>query len=360
MRRALRGLLGALLVLGVSAPARAADFFAGKTVTIIVGFAPDGGDDTSPAGTSINASRQRLKPQPTYEQTAQLYAKHLGRFLTGSPRVVTRAMPGAASLAAARFLEKSAAKDGTILAVLGPAFVRQPLLPGGSLQIDPRPFGWIGGRAREIYVCAVRDGVGVNRFEDIRGKQLFFGATDPRSRPFLHAAGLNLALGGQLRLVPGYVDPEEILNSMPRREIDGICGIPLSSLHARYPEWISSGSLKLIAQFGSEKEPRFAYLQTISELARDETEKRVLQLLDDEAVYAWPLVAPPAMPAGRLEELRAAFDAMMRDRQLVSDASAMRLPIDAVSGDELARAVARLADAPPGILGKLRSLSGLD
>jgi tripartite-type tricarboxylate transporter receptor subunit TctC len=73
------GALAAGLAVGEPRPARASDFYQGKTLTVIVGFAPGGGVDT----------------------TARMVARHLVRFIPGQPSLVIQNMEGAAGLVAA-------------------------------------------------------------------------------------------------------------------------------------------------------------------------------------------------------------------------------------------------------------------
>ena len=72
-----------------------ADFYAGKTVTIIVGYAPGGGFDT----------------------TARLAAKYLGKYIPGNPNVIVENMPGAGSLTAANHIYNVAKPDGLTIGV---------------------------------------------------------------------------------------------------------------------------------------------------------------------------------------------------------------------------------------------------
>src|SRR5713101_5808417 len=73
--------------------AEAADFYRGKQVTIIVGYTPGG----------------------TYDLTARLYARALGRYLPGKPVVIVQNMPGAGSMVAAANLYNAVPRDGTTL-----------------------------------------------------------------------------------------------------------------------------------------------------------------------------------------------------------------------------------------------------
>ena len=91
-----RALAAALMAL-LCGTASAAEFYQGKQVTIVVGFSSGG----------------------TYDATARLFARHLGKYLPGKPTVIVRNMPGAGSLIAAKSLHSSLPKDGTTIGVVG-------------------------------------------------------------------------------------------------------------------------------------------------------------------------------------------------------------------------------------------------
>jgi len=85
MRVSVAAVLAAFLLLFGGA-AGAADFYHGQQVTIVVGFTSAG----------------------TYDATARLFARHLGKYLPGKPTVIVRNMPGAGSLKAANYLADQA------------------------------------------------------------------------------------------------------------------------------------------------------------------------------------------------------------------------------------------------------------
>src|SRR3989442_8686671 len=72
-----------------------ADFYSGKTISIIVGYAPGGGFDT----------------------TARLASKYLGKHIPGNPTVIVENMPGAGSLTAANHIYNVAKPDGLTIGV---------------------------------------------------------------------------------------------------------------------------------------------------------------------------------------------------------------------------------------------------
>src|ERR687898_1354980 len=84
----------------------AADFYRGKTITIVVGFAPGGG----------------------YDISARLVAKHMGKHIPGNPSVIVDNRPGAGSLVAANLVYKGLRADGTYVVTFNSQMVLQQLL----------------------------------------------------------------------------------------------------------------------------------------------------------------------------------------------------------------------------------------
>src|SRR5204862_955748 len=94
LRFALLAIGGGAALIAASAPARTdpvADFYAGKSINLVIGYAPGGG----------------------YDLYARTLGRHIGRHIPGNPSIVVQNMPGAGSLKAASFLYGIAPKDGT-------------------------------------------------------------------------------------------------------------------------------------------------------------------------------------------------------------------------------------------------------
>src|SRR5262249_39087824 len=130
-----------LAVVALAAPAHAdpvADFYRGRTITLVVGYGPSGG----------------------YDLFGRMIARHLGRHIPGNPSIVVQNMPGAGSLRATNWLCSVAARDGTVLGI----FARDmPLLAilgtNRAATFDPRRFTWLGSASdfsRDAYLLMVR------------------------------------------------------------------------------------------------------------------------------------------------------------------------------------------------------------
>src|SRR5687767_1044731 len=123
-------LAAVLAFLSLSPAASAQDFFAGKTVTLVVGYQ---------AGS-------------LYDTNARFVARHLPRFIPGSPSVIVRNMPGAGTLTASNHVANLAPKDGTALALIARGVAIEPLIGGQGIRFDPRALHWIGSSSQEVSV----------------------------------------------------------------------------------------------------------------------------------------------------------------------------------------------------------------
>ncbi len=214
-----RALAAALMAL-LCGTTSAAEFYQGKQVTIVVGFSSGG----------------------TYDATARLFARHLGKYLPGKPTVIVRNMPGAGSLIAAKSLHSSLPKDGTTIGVVGGGVVLEPLLGNPQATYDPRRFNWIRGRTRDNFLCLVWHTVPVQTLQDVIKRETVVGATGPGSRTLTYPKVLNELLGTKFKIVMGYPGGNEITLALERGEVEGYCGWALGSIKTRAPEWIRDGS----------------------------------------------------------------------------------------------------------------------
>src|SRR6202030_337869 len=115
-----------LMVLPVLfAPAAAdpvADFYRGKSLTMVIATSP-GGD---------------------YDIRARLLARHMGRHIPGEPAIIARNMPGAVGLQAANYLAVQAPRDGTVLHAIMQAMSAYQAMGGANVEYDTRKMFWIG------------------------------------------------------------------------------------------------------------------------------------------------------------------------------------------------------------------------
>jgi tripartite-type tricarboxylate transporter receptor subunit TctC len=314
-------------IIAATSPAHAVDFYQNKQITITVGFTAGG----------------------LYDVSARLWARFLTKHLAGHPTVVVRNLPGSGSLVAALHTYTTAPKDGTTLAVIGGGTVIEPLLGNPQATYDARRFNWIGGKSRDNSLCVVWHTVPVKTIGDVMTRETVVGSTGPGSRTLSYPKALNELVGTKFKVVTGYPGGNEISLAMERGEVEGYCGWAIGAIMARVPQWLTGGLIRPLAQFTLAK-PDFPNVPLASDLPKTQAGRQAIDFLTSDSVLAWPLVAPPDLPTERVNELRAAYNAMMKDPELIAEATKMSLEIDPVSGVDMQDLVRRLYETPAEVI----------
>ena len=214
------GLLAAAAVIASVAPIRAdpvADFYRGRTVTIIVGYSAGGG----------------------YDLYARALARHMGEHIPGEPKVIVSNMPGAGSVAAANYLYNVAPKDGTVFRTFGRGISMEPLIGTANARYEADKFTWIGSASNELSVCALSPKSPVKTFEDALSKPFAVAGEGAGSDPDTYAKLVQNLFGAKLKLVTGYPGGNEMTLAVERGEVDGRCGWSWGSIKATRPAWVA-------------------------------------------------------------------------------------------------------------------------
>ena len=107
----------------MSAPTMAADYFAGKQITVQV-----------PSGSG-----------GTYHVYCQLVQRNIARFIPGNPKTVIQNMPGGGGAKSAAYMMNVAPKDGSFIAMAAPGVITTPMVR--KVRYDARQFNWLGAPA---------------------------------------------------------------------------------------------------------------------------------------------------------------------------------------------------------------------
>jgi tripartite-type tricarboxylate transporter receptor subunit TctC len=336
LRLGLLGLFSLSVALGRTAEAQIPGF-SGETIAIEIGYGPGGGYDTY----------------------ARLLAKHYGNFIPGNPAVVPRNMPGAGSLRAANFIYNLAPKDGTELGAWAASTVMEPLLGNALAKFDAAKFGWIGSMNQDISFCGIWQKPGAaTSFEDMRTIETIFGSAGPASISFQHPLVLKNLLGANARVVTGYAGSREVNLAMQRGEVNGSCGLFVSSIKSQFLQDVQEGRLKLVIQMGPKTTDEFGKVPSVFDYVKDENDRKVLELHFKQILLGRPLAAPPGMPSDRLGLLRTAFMATMKDPDFLADAQRANIDIDPVPGEQVDELLGQFAKYPKSVIDKAKAVIG--
>jgi tripartite-type tricarboxylate transporter receptor subunit TctC len=324
----LRLAAAAALILGTAgaAPAQTpAEFFRGKTVSLLIGFGPGGEDDL----------------------WARVVSRHLTTHIPGNPNVVPVHMPGSGGLLVANRLYNTAAKDGTAIGVINRGIPFEPLLGGQGTQFDALKINYIGSPGRDTTVCAARKDAAVQSLADLTNKELTVGGTGSGADTAIYPEFLSALIGLKFKLVKGYQGSHEIQLAMERKEVQGIC-LAYDSLWRG--NLARTGQINVLLQAALTPDPRITGAPMVIDTARSAEDRQALELFFARAAMGRPFVAPPGVPAERVAALRAAFDMTLADPAFLDDARKQNLNVVPVGAREMTEIVVNAYKTPHEIV----------
>lgn len=322
-----------LAVVSTVPPAGAQSFSQGKALTLIVG-------NTAGSG---------------YDTYGRLIARYMSRHLPGRPNIITQNMPGAGSVKAAQYLYSIAPKDGTVFGLIMPGALVDPLATDPTkYRYEASKFEYIGTADSGTRVCFTAARSGVKTIEDARKSKVTVAST-PRA-DFAHM--LNSLAKTQFQVVSGYPGPNEMLLALERGEGDAICGLDFSAANSLRPGLLGSDKVNILVQIGLEPKPFLSALGVPEVWKYIPAEDRpVVELMVGEQVLQRPFLAPPGTPADRMSALRAAFDAALKEPELLDEAKKSNLEINPKSGAEVAAQVKTMYSAPKELVERMGKVS---
>lgn len=325
-------LAGGLIAAAMPSMAGAEVSFKGQTFKVNVGFHPGGG----------------------YDAYARMLARHIGKYLPGNPTVLTVNFPGAGSLRLANYIYNRAPKTGLEVGIFASSSAFAPLFLVKQAKFETDKFTWVGNIDQSIGTCTAWHTSGVKSFEDLKQREVIFGATGPTSVNSQHPLAFNALVGTKIKIINGYPGSTGVLLAMKRGEIHGGCGFALSSLMARRRQEWQSGKLRILIQTGKNKAPDLAGVPHLYDMAKNEEERQVMDLIYGLHTFGRAVAAPPGLSKEVTGVLRTAFMSSMKDPDLMREAKKQHLPIRAWDGERLQKEIAKFVNYPQSVVVRAR------
>jgi len=335
MRGAFARLLCLVAACGFSGEGKAetvADFYRGKTITLLVGYNPGG----------------------AYDGVARILARYMPQYIPGKPSIVVKNEPGAGTLTLTNLLYNVSPRDGTQFGTIARGMAMEPLIGKSSTKFDARKFTWLGSAANEVSLCVTYQGSAVKTWQDALATPFTVGGAGSGSDPDVFANALHRLFGVQDRLISGYPGTAEISLAMERGEVDGRCGWSWTSIKAEKAAWLAEKRLNLIVQLALQKASDLPDVPLILDAAKTDTQRQILKLIFSRQTMGRPFVAPPGIAEDRKAALREAFDRTMKDPDFLRDAANGKIEINPVSGAAIDALIAELYASPPDIVAEAR------
>jgi len=323
------------LATGASALAQqdVANFYRGKTVRFVVGVGVGSG----------------------YDVNARAVARHIAAHIPGNPTVIVQNQPGAGSVTMANALFNNGPFDGTIIGVPFNGLPTLPLLQPGGVRFDPVKLLWLGSSNRETQITYLWHTAPVEKFEDIRNTQIVVGAQAPGTTQYDYPMLVNALFGFKFKVITGYESTPKIHLAMESGEVQGNAASNWTTLRALSPQWITEKKVKVLAQWALRKHPDLQQVPMALDLAKADVERQAMLLMLARLEYGRPFFLPPGVPAERVEALRRAFDATMKDKHFLAEAAKLNLDVDPLTGEQVAALVEQVARTAPDTAARVRA-----
>jgi tripartite-type tricarboxylate transporter receptor subunit TctC len=310
------------------------DFYKDKQIRIVVGTAPGTG----------------------YDIVARAIAQHLGRHIPGQPSVIVQNLPGAGSVRMTNQLFHAGPKDGTVIGASINGMPTAPLLQPDAGRFDPAKLNWLGSPHRETMVAIAWHTAPVQSLDALKTRQLIIAATTPGTGMIDFPLVANGVLGLKFKIVRGYEGSVQTLVAMESGEAQGVGGTSWSALKVQRPAELNEKKITVVAQWGFKREPDLPDVPSMIELAKTTEQEQALRFLLSRQEYGKPYFLPPDVPPTRVQALRAAFDATMKDPAFLADADKLQFQVDPANGDNVRKLVTDALATPPEVVARVRSL----
>jgi tripartite-type tricarboxylate transporter receptor subunit TctC len=313
-----------------------ADFYKGRTVTVVVSSSAAGGYDT----------------------LARALARHMGKHVPGNPAFIVRNMPGAGGMTATNFLYNNADQDGSVIGLVQNNTPFEPLFGTKEARYDPVKFNWLGSPSSETAMVLLWHAVPVNTVGELRMREVTVGVSGANSTPAFFTRLLNAILGTKMKPINGYPGQNDVLLAMERRELDGHPSAFFSSVRSTRPAWLREKTAKAILQYGPEKLAELPDVPFAPDLVASDEDKLTLQAAFAPLALGRPFLIPPGVPPERVAALRAAFAATMADAEFLAEGERMGLGLNAPrTGTQIQEVMERAYRSPPAVIEQLRQLN---
>jgi tripartite-type tricarboxylate transporter receptor subunit TctC len=328
-----------LVLIGMSpATGDAQDFYKGKTIRFIVGYAPGGGYDTY----------------------TRAIARHIGKFIPGNPSIVVENMEGAGSLLAANYMFNKADPDGLTVGNFNSGMVTQQALGSRGVRFDAPKFGWIGAPVKGFPSCMVMGFTGLKTLEDVmkESTRLKFAGTRAGASGVDLPNLMNELMETKIKVISGYKGTSATRLAMRKREADGICSGWESMRVTARSMLDAQGEDELIPFIihGKLEDPEVKDLPQFTKVIKGEENLKAFKTWANQYDFQRPLVVPPKTPGERLQTLRTALQKTLTDRAFLAEAKTSKMLIDNVTGEEVEQTVDEILSISPAIKKKLQFL----
>jgi tripartite-type tricarboxylate transporter receptor subunit TctC len=320
-------LLTAILAISVCAPhvqAQSGADFKGRTVSVIIPNAPGG----------------------SFDLYGRLVARHIGRFLPGAPSVVAQNMPGAGGMISANWIFEKAPGDGTVMGISVPNIALADVLHVDAIRYDARKFNWVGRIVSPTATLFTWHTAQTKTIADLRNVETLIASTGPLSQAQITSSMMNGVAGTKFKIIQGYKGTSDAILALEQGEVEAAI-MPWTFLKATRPDWVRDKKINIVAQYTRLPNPDLPGVGSIFDVAQTPEQKNIFKLFFGPDEIGQSLMLPPNVPKERVDTVRAAFTAMIGDKEFQTDAERQKLELSTASWQDVEASIAEAYKATP-------------
>jgi tripartite-type tricarboxylate transporter receptor subunit TctC len=304
-----------------------ADFYRGRTITMMISSGVGGG----------------------YNAFSRTLSRHMGKHIPGNPKFINTNRVGAGGMVAANYAYNRSPKDGSVIVGINRAVPTQPLFGTKGAKYDATKFNWLGSLNNSVSVCVSWKTQKVKTLDDVFKTQLITGAqnaSDMVTFPIM----MNNLFGTKFRVIGGYASGTRVNLALERGEVQGRCGWSWASVKATRAHWIKDGSVNFLVQVALKRHKELPNLPLITDLVKNERDMQAVELILTRQEYGRPYMAPPGVPTARVEALRKAFMDTTKDPAFIKEIEKQRLELNPKSGWDMQKQIEKLYQTPKDVV----------
>jgi len=308
-------------------------FFKGRTINFYIGFGGGG----------------------SYDYYARLVARHIGKHIPGNPTVVAQTMTGAGSLQLANFLFASAPKDGTAMGTITQTVALEEALHSPGVRYKAAEFTWIGRATAILEIALTGKDAKVKTIAAARQYETPVAGTGAGSPSEGYPRLMNALAGTKFKIISGYPGSTQVMKALEAGEVDGAF-TSWNTLKRTQQDALRQHAVTILYQCALERHPDLADVPTDVELGGTEEARQILAFYTSSAAVGRSIVATPGIPADRVNVLRRAFDATVKDPEFLAEIERAQQEFQPASGEELARIIQSTASVPREIVERTEAI----
>ena len=338
IRNTIPGIATAALALaGFAAPAAAdavADFYKGKTITVVVAAGPGGG----------------------HTQYTQYLAPYFEKYMPGNPNFIVQNMGGAGGTKGANFLYSKGRKDGTMIGILLSDTPLASRLRTTGVKYVAKEFQFLGGADQPRSAFVAYKSTGVKTLDDAKKTQVVLGSTGKGSQTYVVPTLVNSMLGTKFKVITGYRGMGGIYIAMDKGEVKGFQS-SWSGLKIARPHWVDQVNVLAVNALTPLKD--YPNVPLLKDIVTDPVDKQVAELLGGNMILGRGWLAPPGVPADRVAALRAAFIKAFEDPEAIAGAAKRKMTWESAKWQDMQAAAERISNVDQAIIARMQTALGL-